>query len=335
MTAAPGKHAAAGPVLVIAGPTASGKSALALALAEATDGVVINADSMQVYSELRVLTARPDDAALRRATHRLYGVLSVAEPCSAGRWRRLALDEIAAARAAGRLPILAGGTGLYLKALMEGLAEIPDVPADIRAAAAARHAALGGAAFHAELAGRDPAMAARLRPSDRLRLIRAWVDIAAPGRSLAEWQAGAAASEHLTIQPILVLPPRAALYAACDARVVAMLAAGAVEEVRALLDMHLDPALPAMKAVGVRELGALLAGAATVVEATAAMQQATRNYAKRQLTWLRHQMPAPGRVAAGTIEAAETLEVPPGRMADAQLLESLKGRIFNFIRHFC
>jgi len=342
MTAVPGKRGPAGPVLVIAGPTASGKSALALALAEVMDGVIINADSMQVYRELRVLTARPDDAALARAPHRLYGVLPAAEACSAGRWRRLALDEIAAARKAGHLPILAGGTGLYLKALISGLAELPDIPAAVRAAAGARHDALGGSAFHAELAKRDPAMAARLKPSDRQRLIRAWEVIEATGRSLADWQmgaewqaadgpAGAAADGDLALLPILVLPPRAALYAACDARVEAMIAAGALDEVRALLALGLDPALPAMKAVGVRELGAVLAGKTSLAAAAAAMQQATRNYAKRQLTWLRHQMPSPGLVAAGTLLPAEVVE----RATDAQLMESLKGRIFNFIRHFC
>ncbi|HVO15297.1 MAG TPA: tRNA (adenosine(37)-N6)-dimethylallyltransferase MiaA [Alphaproteobacteria bacterium] len=338
MTAAPGKRGPSGPVLVIAGPTASGKSALALALAEAVGGVIVNADSMQVYRELCVLTARPDAAALARVPHRLYGVLSAAEACSAGRWRALALGEIAAAHGTGALPVLVGGTGLYLKALMTGLAELPEIPATVREAAGARHDALGGAAFHAELAVRDPAMAARLRPSDRQRLIRAWEVIEATGRSLADWQAGTAGAGDMTILPVLVLPPRAALYTACDARVEAMVAGGALDEVRALLALGLDPALPAMKAIGVRELGAVLAGSATLAEAAGRMQRATRNYAKRQLTWLRHQMPPPGPIAAGTLlpqivieHAVSAHDLAPG----AQLLESLKARIFNFIRHSC
>jgi len=331
MTAAPGKRGPVGPVLVIAGPTASGKSALALALAETAGGVIVNADSMQVYRELRVLTARPDAAALARAPHRLYGVLPAAEACSAGRWRARALDEIAAAHGVGALPILVGGTGLYLKALMTGLAELPEIPAAVRAAAGARHDALGGAAFHAELKARDPAMAARLRPTDRQRLIRAWEVIEATGRSLADWQAGTTAEGELTILPTLVLPPRGALYVACDARVEAMVAAGALDEVRVLLALALDPALPAMKAIGVRELGAVLDGTSTLAQATAQMQQATRNYAKRQLTWLRHQLPPPGPIPAGTLLPAVVIERP----GDAQLLESLKARIFNFIRHSC
>jgi tRNA dimethylallyltransferase len=340
MTAMPGKRGPTGPVVVIAGPTASGKSALAVSLAEAVGGTIINADSMQVYRELRVLTARPDEVALARAPHRLYGVLSAAEACSVGRWRLLALDEIAATHAAGRVPILVGGTGLYLKALMGGLAELPEIPATVRERASARHDALGGPAFHAELTRRDPAMAARLRPSDRQRLIRAWEVIEATGRSLADWQAGGdapagtTADDALAFLPILVLPPRPTLYAACDARVSAMLRSDALDEVRDLLALRLDSALPAMKAVGVRELGAVLNETMNIAEATAAMQQATRNYAKRQLTWFRHQLPAAGSVAAGTVFAVETVSEPIAGPKDAQLLESLQGKIFHFIRHF-
>ncbi len=161
-------------VVLIGGPTASGKSALALALAEAFDGVVVNADSMQLYRELRILTARPGADALRRAPHRLYGVLPAADPGSAARWRTLALDEIAAAAAAGRLPILVGGTGLYFAALTEGLSPIPEIPEEVRAATRARLRRLGPAAFHAALAERDPTMAARLAPGDSQRLARAW-----------------------------------------------------------------------------------------------------------------------------------------------------------------
>jgi tRNA dimethylallyltransferase len=183
-------------------------------------------------------------------------------------------------------------------------------------------------------------MAARLRPSDRQRLIRAAEVLEATGRSLADWQAGAerqadpAAGGDLAFLIVLLLPPRPALYAACDARVEAMIAGGALDEARALLALGLDPALPAMKAVGVRELGAVLEGRASLAGAAAAMQQATRNYAKRQLTWFRHQLPAPGPVAAGSVVEIETVTAP-NCMADAQLLESLRAKIFNFIRHFC
>ena len=280
-----------GGVVVVAGPTASGKSALALALAEALDGVVVNADSMQVYRELRILTNRPGPDAAARPPHRLYGMVPAAEPCSAERWRRMALTEIAAARAVGRLPVLAGGTGLYIRALLHGLAPIPELPAALRRAARARHAALGGAAFHAALAARDPEMAARLSPGDGQRLIRAWEVIEATGESLAAWQrrpsAGAALEvPHLTF---VLAPPRATLYAACDARLVAMVEAGALDEVRALDALGLDPGLPAMKALGVSALRRHIEGAATLGEGIAAAQQATRNYAKRQLTWFRHQ----------------------------------------------
>ena len=202
------------PIVVITGPTAGGKSGLALALAEAFDGVVINADSMQVYRELRILTARPGADALARAPHRLYGVLPGREPCSAGRWREMALDEIAAARTEGRLPLVVGGTGLYLRALAEGLAPVPNLPEAVREAARARHADLGGAAFHAELAARDPVMAARLEPGDSQRLIRAWEVLEATGRSLADWQAQAGAGCEPAPKRILRLgglPPRAPL----------------------------------------------------------------------------------------------------------------------------
>ncbi|NNG03264.1 MAG: tRNA (adenosine(37)-N6)-dimethylallyltransferase MiaA [Inquilinus sp.] len=279
-------------VIVVGGPTASGKSALALGLAEALDGVVINADSMQVYRDLSVLTARPGPADLARATHRLYGVLDGAERCSAARWRGLAEAEIAKAHAAGRLPIVCGGTGLYLRALMEGLAEIPPMPEPVRAEAMALHARLGGAAFHDRLAARDPAMAARLHPGDTQRLIRAWEVLAATGRSLADWQQGTAPGPAAgwRVGTIVLIPPRDALYAACDARFRRMVENGGIEEVRALLDRHLDPGLPVMKALGVREIGNFLSGEIPLETAIARAQQATRNYAKRQLTWFRNQM---------------------------------------------
>jgi tRNA dimethylallyltransferase len=323
-------------MVVITGPTAGGKSGLALALAEAFDGVVINADSMQVYRELRILTARPGADALARAPHRLYGVLPGREPCSAGRWREMALDEIAAARTEGRLPLVVGGTGLYLRALAEGLAPVPNLPEAAREAARARHADLGGAAFHAELAARDPVMAARLEPGDSQRLIRAWEVLEATGRSLADWQApggdqagtgpdgapdsaASAAPAPTRLLRLVCLPPRPALYAACDARLRAMVENGALEEVRALRALGLDPRLPVMKALGVRELGRHLDGTLSLDGAIAQTQQATRNYAKRQMTWLRTQT-APDGPRAVTL--------------NEQYSESLDLKIFTIIRRF-
>ncbi|MFQ5785295.1 MAG: tRNA (adenosine(37)-N6)-dimethylallyltransferase MiaA [Alphaproteobacteria bacterium] len=281
-----------GGAVIIAGATASGKSALAVDLAEALDGVVINADSMQVYREFSILTARPGAAETARAPHRLYGVLPAAEACTAARWRDMALAEIAAAREAGRLPVLVGGTGLYFQALTEGIAPVPEIPPEIRVEARARHAHLGGEAFRAELARRDPGMAARLAAGDSQRLIRAWEVIEATGVSLAEWQRREASGGGLDAPPfkLVLAPPRDALYAACDARVTDMLAHGALDEVAALVALGLDPDLPAMKALGVREFARHLAGEITLETAVAAVQQATRNYAKRQLTWFRHRM---------------------------------------------
>ena len=302
------------PVLIVAGPTASGKSALALAIAEAFDGTIINADSMQVYRDLRVLTARPGPDAEARAPHRLYGVIDAAEACSAGRWRRLAVAEIEAARGAGRLPVVVGGTGLYLHALLHGLAPVPPIPAAVRAEARGLHAVLGGVAFQARLAERDPD-AARLAPGDTQRLIRAWEVLTATGRTLADWQRMPGGGERNGAATVLLLPPRAALYPACDARFAGMMELGAVEEVRALLARGLAPDLPAMKAVGVREIADMLRGRATRDEAVAAAQQATRRYAKRQLTWIRHRM-------AGL----QSLSL------DAQYSESLLPKIFAFIR---
>ncbi len=315
------------PVVIVTGPTAGGKSGLALELAEAFDGVVINADSMQVYRELEILTARPGAEALARAPHRLYGALSGHERCSAGRWRALALAEIAAARAAGKLPLVVGGTGLYLRALIEGLAEVPEVPAAVREAAEARHRALGGPGLHAELAARDPARAARLEPGASQRLIRAWAVLEATGRSLAAWQAaGASAGGAFGMRSgagrflrLVRLPPRGALYAACDARFCAMIERGALEEVRSLCERGLDPRLPVMRALGVRELGRHLDGALSLDAAIARAQQATRNYAKRQMTWLRTQAPP---------ESVRTV------ILDEQYSKSIDPEIFANIRRF-
>ena len=302
--------------MIVAGPTASGKSAAAVAVASAYDGTVINADSMQIYRELPILTAQPDAAEARRVPHRLYGAVSAGEPFSVGDWRARAVAEIDAAAAIGRLPILCGGTGLYLQSLIEGLADIPGIPDDIRAAAAARYDALGPDAFHAALAARDPVMAGRLRPTDRQRLCRAWAVLEATGRSLADWQAETPkSSEDYRFGVIVFDPPREALRTACDARFDAMMAAGALEEVRALATMAPDPQLPAMKALGVPHLLAHLRGDLSLEEAIGKAKTATRQYVKRQQTYFRH------RLAADL-----TL--------NEQYSESLDEKIFSFIRRF-
>ena len=322
MAKTPTSSANTPPVVIVTGPTASGKSGLALLLAEAIDGVVINADSIQVYRELEILTARPGPDALGRAPHRLYGMLPGAERCSAGRWSKLALDEIAACHAAGKAPLVVGGTGLYLRALETGLAKMPDIPDEVRTAARARHRELGGAAFHSALAARDPAMAARLEPGDSQRLIRAWEVLKATGRSLAAWQSGVGGTSEpapYRFLRIICLPPREALYAACDARFLGMLDRGALEEVRALMELGLDPALPVMKALGVRELARHLAGEASLDDAVVRAQQATRNYAKRQMTWLRTQTP---KTQSGAVTQIE------------QYLESLDPEIFTILRQY-
>lgn len=307
-------------IVIVAGPTASGKSALAMALAEHFAGTVINADSQQIYRDLAVLTARPGPAETARVPHRLYGVIDAAESCSAGRWLKLALAEIAAARQAGRLPILAGGTGLYIEAWLKGLAELPPIPEAARAEAHALHARLGGVAFRAALAELDPEMAARLAPGDAQRLTRAYEVARATGRPLSEWQRRQGPAPVKRAAAIVLLPPRDTLYAACDARVAHMIAAGAESEVRALLERKLAPTLPAMKAVGVRELGASLSGKIALDDALAAMQQATRNYAKRQYTWFRRRLPE--------TDSLRKLVV------NEQFSESLLPRIFSFIRQF-
>ncbi len=308
------------PVIVITGPTASGKSQLAVAVAREFGGAIINADSMQVYRDLRVLTARPGEAELAQIPHFLYGEIDAGESCSAGRWRNLALAGIARAREEGRLPIVVGGTGLYLSALLDGLAAVPPVPASVVAETRDLHARLGGEQFRAALAEHDPEGARRLHAGDTQRLIRAYAVARATGVALSEWQRRQKAGARLDAAAIVLLPPREQLYAAIDARLKSMFEQGAVEEVRALLARQLSPDLPAMKAVGVREIARFLAGDLTSDEALAAAQQATRRYAKRQYTWLR------GRLQSGKKLQKLTLET--------QYSERLLPEIFSFIRQF-
>lgn len=280
-----------GRIWLIAGPTASGKSALALRLAEATGAEIVGADSMQLYAGLRVLTAGPSPADLARAPHHLFGVADPADGWSTGRWLRAATDALSAIAARGRDAVVVGGTGLYFSALTRGLAEIPPAPAAVRAETGARYDALGEAAFREALAAVDPAAAARIAPGDRQRLCRAWEVYAATGRALTDYQASAeGALPAGSWTGVALEPPRDALYARCDARLVQMVDEGALDEVRDLAARNLDPALPAMKAVGVRELAAHLRGELSLDGAIAAAQQETRRYAKRQMTWLRGQM---------------------------------------------
>ena len=271
-------------------------------MAERVRGTVINADSMQVYRELAVLTARPGADAVARAPHHLYGVVPAAERCSAGRWRGLALEAIATAQAEGRVPIVCGGTGLYLKALMEGLSRSPPSAVEVREAVRARIARDGVESAHAELARRDPASAACVPVRDAQRVARALEVVEATGRPMSEWRGWEGASD-LRFCVILLTPSRPALYAACDVRFARMLEEGAIEEVRALLALRLDPALPAMKALGVREIAAWLAGECSLEEARAAGQKATRNYVKRQETWFRHQLSPDATIERPNIDA--------------------------------
>ena len=278
-------------IWLIAGPTASGKSALALRLAAASGGEIVNADSMQLYADLRLLTARPSPQEETRAPHNLFGIADAADGWSVGRWVRTASEVLGEIAARGRPAIVVGGTGLYFRALTGGLAEVPKVPAEVRQQAEAEYEAMGEAAFRDRLAAYDKPAALRIAPGDRQRLVRAWEVFAATETSLSDWQsAGEPALPPGTWRAVALEPPRQALYARCDARLAAMVEAGALDEVRALAARDLDPALPLMKAVGYREFAAHLRGETDLPEAIAAAQQETRRYAKRQTTWMRGQM---------------------------------------------
>jgi len=278
--------------VLIAGPTASGKSALALEVAESLGGVIVNADSMQVYRDLRVITARPtaDDEA--RAPHKLYGFVDAAENYSVGRWYRDVEDALKEIGKQGRVPILVGGTGLYFKALTSGLAAVPPIPADIRAGVRGRLQHEGAPALHAELMRLDPATAQRVTANDRSRISRALEVVLATGRALSDW--------HREGLPPLIDPARAVkVFITCErkelvrrieARFDTMMKSTAFDEVRRLAERKLDPALPAMKAHGVPRLIRHLAGELTRAEAAAGAIMDTRRYAKRQLTWFRNQM---------------------------------------------
>jgi tRNA dimethylallyltransferase len=280
-------------IILIAGPTASGKSALALRLAERLGGVIINADSMQVYRDLRIITARPTPAEEARAPHLLYGHVDAGENYSVGRWCLDAAAALAQVRGSGQPALVVGGTGLYFEALSKGLAAVPPVPETVRAAIRERLAAEGSAALHAELARRDPAMAERLMPRDRTRIARALEVVTATGRSLADWhkeEMPAPLDAPSTIR-VFLAPERVELRRRIERRFAVMLDTGALEEVRSLATRRLDPALPAMKAHGVPWLVRHLKGEIALAEAARAAVRDTWRYTKRQATWFRNRMP--------------------------------------------
>jgi tRNA dimethylallyltransferase len=292
--------------LLILGPTASGKSALALALAERLGGEIVNADSMQVYADLRVLTARPSPEEEARVPHHIYGVVDAATRFSAGAWLRTATPVLADIAARGKTAIVVGGTGLHFRALTEGLDDIPEPPAALRAALEARAAADGPEVLHAELAARDSDGAARIRPRDTPKIIRALSVLQHTGRPIDSFRTGRQRAEAPTAgRPplgVALTPPRADLYRAIDARFAAMLSGGALEEARALMARGLDPALPAMKAHGMPWLMAHLRGEMTLAEAAALAARDTRRYAKRQFTWIANQTPDWPRIASTGLE---------------------------------
>lgn len=289
-------------VAIICGPTASGKTALALALAQRIPSVVINADSAQVYRDLAILSARPDETEMAGIPHRLFGHVGGDDDYSAARWAEEATREIAAATADGRRAILVGGTGLYIRTLIDGIAPVPEIDQAVRDAVRALPVAQAYAALKQE----DPAAAKRLNRGDTTRVARALEVVRSSGRALADWQSaktgGIGASTHITAT--ILLPPREWLFDRCDQRLVAMMAGGAIAEVEALLAHDYPPESPVMRAIGVRDIAAMLAGEFDYDEALANAQLATRRYAKRQYTWFRNQPPADWTRVEATPDAA-------------------------------
>ncbi len=297
---------AVGTAILIAGPTASGKSALALRMARETGGFVVNADSMQVYGVLDRLTARPDADDLAAAEHHLYGHVPPSAAYSTGKW----LADVAALLSrhdlSGRTPVFVGGTGLYFRALTGGLSQMPEVGDDVRTYWRGRMGREGATALHGVLAARDPGMAAILRPTDSQRIVRALEVFDATGKSLLDWQGGdgTALVDAASARRIVLRPERGWLQERIARRFASMWDHGALEEVKALLTLNLDPALPAMKAIGVREIAAFLGGEMTRTEATERAIIATRQYAKRQSTWFRNQLDAGWQVISSPDELA-------------------------------
>lgn len=293
--------------ILIAGPTASGKSGLAVALAEAAKGTVINADALQVYAELEILTARPGAEARARAPHALYGHVSARETYSVGRWLSDVRFAVAAAERAGRIPIIVGGTGLYFRALLRGLADIPEVPGEVREEARALLDAEGAEKFRKRLAAVDPDAAERLPLQDKVRALRAFEVAVATGRSITEWQQGVHRplySEEDTLS-LALAPDRARLRTAIATRFEAMLAGGALEEAGHIGALGLPPRSSALKALGLPELAQHLAGRLSLAEAKEAAIHRTRQYAKRQTTWIRGQMSAWRLIEQDTLDAMD------------------------------
>jgi len=300
--------------LIIAGPTASGKSAAALAAAIKFNGVVINADSMQVYREFRTLTSRPSDKDEAKVSHKLYGTLSVTESFNVGKWRKLALMEIKKAFDQSFLPIICGGTGLYLKALVDGLAPMPPIPGIVRAEIQERLVREGSESLHAELVTRGDKMADRLAPGDSQRVSRALEVLISTGKSLSAWQKMPviAATNQFQFKTILLDPPRKELYEACGKRFENMIKEGAVDEVKMFEQLNVCSNQPASRILGVPEISAYLAGEHDLADAVAKAQQATRRYAKRQMTWFRNQ-------------------IIPDLHIKGQYSKSIRSQIFSFI----
>ncbi|MBN8952306.1 MULTISPECIES: tRNA (adenosine(37)-N6)-dimethylallyltransferase MiaA [unclassified Rhizobium] len=278
--------------ILITGPTASGKSALAVELARLHDGVVINADSMQVYDTLRVLTARPDEADMGGVPHHLYGHVPAGQVYSTGIWLREASTLVESLRGEGRMPVFVGGTGLYFKALTGGLSDMPEIPPDIRDRLRGRLLAEGAEALHGELMERDNAVAETLKSQDGQRIVRALEVIEATGQSIASFQGktGPVVIDPDRARKIVVLPERTVLHERINSRFETMLAMGAEDEVRALLALDLPSEMPVMKAIGVAQIAAMLTGEMTRAEVIETGSAATRQYAKRQMTWFRNQM---------------------------------------------
>lgn len=288
-------------ITLIAGPTASGKSALALRLARETGAEIVNADSMQIYDGLSVLTAGPSPAETAQAPHHLFGVVDAGDGWSVGRWQTVALETLEQISRRGRPAVVVGGTGLYFRALTHGLADVPPVPETARDEAGTRFDAVGETAFREALRTLDPQAEARIESGDRQRLVRAWAVATVTGRALTDWQADTAPPIAADAWRGVVLEPdRETLYARCDLRLEKMLDDGALDEVRAMEARGLDPALPALKAVGYRELAGHVRGEISLPDALAAAQMETRRYAKRQLTWFRNQTPGWRRIDAVT-----------------------------------
>ena len=311
------------PALIVAGPTASGKSALALTLAQKLGGTIVNADSMQVYRELRVLTARPSPEDEAVVPHTLYGVRPAAEAGNAAWWRGAAMETMASIHAQGGLPILTGGTGMYFAALTQGLADVPDPGEPARLEARKRLADMGSEALHVGLTKVDPATAARIKPNDSQRIARAWEVWRGTGMGLAAWQNRTLAPAPWRFFALRLDPPREPLRLAIAQRFEAMRGDGAIEEVRALLDLNLDPALPAMRAHGVPEISAYLRGTMSLEESGRRTELVTGQYTKRQATWFRHHELA---------VSADTEIIETRYRGHTQLSESLMKRIFAFIQ---